>query len=56
MMATVGFATHDLTLPLSPTTSLVIETLAVAAFVGAFALARRGRSDRSGSNFGAANG
>jgi hypothetical protein len=40
MMATVGFATRDLTLPLSPTLALLLETLAIAAFVAAFAWAR----------------
>lgn len=40
IMATVGFATRSLTLPLSPTTSLVIEICAVAAFVLAFSWAR----------------
>jgi hypothetical protein len=52
-MATVGFATRDLTLPLSPTTSVVIEILAIAAFVTAFSLARR---QRTPSHLGAANG
>ena len=41
MMATVGFATRDLTLPLSPTLGLLLEILAIAAFVAAFAWARR---------------
>jgi hypothetical protein len=40
MMATVGFATRDLTLPLSPTLGLLLEILAIAAFVAAFAWAR----------------
>jgi hypothetical protein len=37
----VGFATRDLTLPLSPTLGLLLEILAIAAFVAAFAWARR---------------
>ena len=41
MMATVGFATRDLTLPLSPALSLLLEILSVAAFVAAFVWARR---------------
>jgi len=41
MMATVGFATRDLTLPLSPAMGLLLAILAVAAFVAAFAWARR---------------
>lgn len=41
MMATVGFATRDLTLPLPPTLALLLAILAVAAFVAAFAWARR---------------
>ena len=40
MMATVGFATRDLTLPLPPATSLLLALLAVAAFAAAFAWAR----------------
>jgi hypothetical protein len=44
VMATIGFATRGITLPLSPTTSLVIATCAVAAFVLAFSWARRGRN------------
>lgn len=40
MMATVGFATRDLTLPLPPAMSLLLALLAVAAFVAAFAWAR----------------
>jgi hypothetical protein len=41
MMAAVGFATRDLTLPLSPTMALLLAVLAVAAFAAAFAWARR---------------
>jgi len=41
IMATVGFATRDLTLPLPPATALAIAGLAIAAFVAAFAWARR---------------
>lgn len=47
MMATVGFATRDLTLPLSP--ALLLEILAIAAFVAAFAWARRGATAASPS-------
>lgn len=41
ILATVGFATRDLTLPLPPATALLIAGLAAAAFVAAFAWARR---------------
>jgi hypothetical protein len=37
IMATVGFATRDLTLPLSPAVSLLLQILAIAAFAAAFA-------------------
>jgi hypothetical protein len=40
IMATVGFATRDLTLPLSPAMALLLEFLAIAAFAAAFAWAR----------------
>jgi hypothetical protein len=40
MMATVGFATRDLTLPLPPAISLLLALLAVAAFAAAFAWTR----------------
>ena len=49
MMATVGFATRDLTLPLSPAMGLLLEILAIAAFVAAFAWARRGTTAASPS-------
>lgn len=48
MMATVGFATRDLTLPLSPALSLLLKILSVAAFVAAF-WARRGATAASPS-------
>ena len=41
IMATVGFATRDLTLPLTPTMSMLLAVLAAAAFVAAFTWARR---------------
>jgi hypothetical protein len=41
IMATVGFATRDLTLPLSPAFGLLLEILAIAAFAAAFTWARR---------------
>ena len=41
VMATVGFATRDLTVPRSPAMALLLEILAIAAFVAAFAWARR---------------
>ena len=41
MMATVGFATRDLTLSLPPVMGLLLALLAIAAFVAAFALGRR---------------
>ncbi len=41
IMATVGFATRDLTLPLPPAIGLLLVALAVAAFAAAFAWARR---------------
>ena len=41
IMATIGFATRDLTLPLPPATALVIAGLAIAAFAAAFVWARR---------------
>ncbi len=41
MMATVGFATRDLALPLPPAIGLLLALLAFTAFVGAFALGRR---------------
>jgi heme A synthase len=41
IMATVGFATRGLTLPLPPATALVIAGLAIAAFVAAFVWCRR---------------
>jgi hypothetical protein len=43
IMATVGFATRDLTLPLSPATSLLLATAAIGVFILAFSWARRGR-------------
>jgi hypothetical protein len=43
VMATVGFATRDLTLPLPPTMAVAIAIFAIAAFVAAFAWARRSR-------------
>ena len=46
IMATVGFATRGLTLPLSPTASLALAICAIAAFVVAFCWARRGRNRR----------
>jgi hypothetical protein len=49
VMATVGFATRGLTLPLSPTMALLLELLAVAAFVVAFAWARRAATAASPS-------
>ena len=49
MMATVGFATRDLALPLSPAMGLLLEILAIAAFVAAFAWARRGATAASPS-------
>ena len=49
IMATVGFATRDLTLPLSPTLALLLEVLAVAAFAAAFAWAKRGATAASPS-------
>lgn len=49
MMATVGFATRDLTLPLSPAMALLLAILAVAAFVVAFAWARRAANAASPS-------
>jgi hypothetical protein len=53
MMATMGFATRGLTLPMSPTTGVAIAILAIAAFIVAFSLARRGGSP---SHIGAAKG
>lgn len=41
VMATVGFATRDLTLPLSLPTSSLLAAFAIAAFVAAFARAAR---------------
>lgn len=49
MMATVGLATRDLTLPLSPAMALLLELLAIAAFVAAFAWARRAATAASPS-------
>lgn len=49
MMATVGFATRDLTLPLSPAIALLLELLAIAAFVAAFVWARRAATAASPS-------
>jgi hypothetical protein len=43
IMATVGFATRDLTLPLSPSISLVLAIGAAGAFIIAFSWARHGR-------------
>jgi hypothetical protein len=40
IMATVGFATRDLTLPLPPVMGLLLALLAVVAFAAAFACAR----------------
>jgi len=49
IMATVGFATRDLTLPLSPAVGLLLQILAIAAFAAAFAWARRGATAASPS-------
>ncbi|MBY0319346.1 MAG: hypothetical protein K2X72_11530 [Reyranella sp.] len=49
MMATVGFATRDLTLPLASARSLLLALLAVAAFAAAFAWARRASTAASPS-------
>ena len=49
MMATVGFATRDLTLPLSPALGLLLVVLAIAAFAAAFAWARRAATAASPS-------
>jgi hypothetical protein len=49
MMATVGFATRDLTLPLSPAIGLLLALLAIAAFVAAFVWARRAATAASPS-------
>ena len=49
MMATVGFATRDLTLPLSQAMGLLLEILALAAFVAAFTWARRAATPASPS-------
>ncbi|HEX9326635.1 MAG TPA: hypothetical protein VF915_08970 [Reyranella sp.] len=49
VMATVGFATRDLTLPLPPAMALLLVILAVAAFVAAFAWARRAATAESPS-------
>jgi len=50
ILATVGFATRDLALPLSPEASGLFAAMAIAAFAAAFAWARQGngpqRSDR----------
>lgn len=49
VMATVGFATRDLTLPLSPALGLLLAILALAAFLAAFAWARRAATAASPS-------
>ena len=49
MMATVGFATRDLTLPLPQATGLLLPTLAIAAFVASFPWARRATTAASQS-------
>ena len=49
IMATVGFATRDLTLPLSPAMGLLLAILAVAAFAAAFVWARRSATATSPS-------
>lgn len=41
IVATVGFATRDLTLPLPPAMGLLLAALAVDAFAAAFARVRR---------------
>jgi hypothetical protein len=49
ILATVGFATRGLTLPLSLPVSLLLAALAIAAFVVAFAWARRAATAASPS-------
>jgi hypothetical protein len=49
VMATVGFATRDLTLPLPPALGLLLVILAIAAFAAAFAWARRAATAASPS-------
>ena len=46
ILATVGFATRGLALPLSPETSVLLAAVAVAAFAAVFAWASQGNDAR----------